>query len=112
MDIIAALLAGILIGWILRTLTAPPPSSGRYENRAVWINAGPSESLILRSVTNDKLRALAARWSRGEPLTHRKLTGRGRLFTRLEWDNIRQELIDRRTLHGRPRRAAPPHRER
>ena len=43
-----------------------------------------------------KARAFAWRVSKGEPIRYRKLVGKGKLFTRTEWDAIiAGELVDR-----------------
>lgn len=52
---------------------------------------------ILRGADQDKLRAVASRALCGRPLTYKALTGKGRMYTRDEWDKLREQL-ERRGL--------------
>lgn len=94
-EFIAGAVIGLVIGLYIGLRRHPPQDeSNRYESR-LSIQVGPSSILFLRSVDNARLKAMAARWAAGRPLTFTAMVGRGKIFSRSQWVMIRKELINR-----------------
>lgn len=96
---------GLLAGYIL---FHPKDDSNFQEYTKIWIQDGTNHVIVLRSLTRDKILAIAYRITAGRPFRYRSLVGKGKLLTRSQWDHFTAECVDRGILERGKNRILTP----